>query len=79
MRVSTSTPITGSKGLFTSNEFPQFIQNMPYEYQGNPELGDAIAKEASDRGAYTLAHHLDSLDWNTAHWCPCASCRAPMK
>ncbi|KAG1715256.1 3,4-dihydroxyphenylacetate 2,3-dioxygenase [Nymphon striatum] len=40
----------------------RFIQNMPYEYQGNPALGDAIAKEATDRGAYTLAHHLDSLE-----------------
>ena len=50
------------QGLFTSNEFPQFIQDMPYEYRGNPELGDAIAKAASDKGAYTLAHHLDSLE-----------------
>lgn len=50
------------EGLFTSNEFPQFIQNLPYAYDGNPELGDAIAKEASDRGSYTLAHHLDSLE-----------------
>lgn len=49
------------EGLFTSHEFPQFIQNMPYAYEGNPSLGDAIAKEASDRGANTLAHHLDSL------------------
>ncbi|MEX5579352.1 3,4-dihydroxyphenylacetate 2,3-dioxygenase [Pseudophaeobacter sp. A-200-2] len=50
------------EGLFTSNEFPQFIQDLPYGYDGNPELGDAIAKAASDRGAYTLAHHLDSLE-----------------
>ncbi|MDF1718604.1 MAG: 3,4-dihydroxyphenylacetate 2,3-dioxygenase [Antarcticimicrobium sp.] len=49
------------KGLFTSNEFPQFIQDLPYDYQGNPELGDAIAKAACDLGAHTLSHHLDSL------------------
>jgi 3,4-dihydroxyphenylacetate 2,3-dioxygenase len=49
-------------GLFTSNEFPHFIQNMPYDYQGNPELGDAIARIASEKGAHTLAHHLDSLE-----------------
>lgn len=49
-------------GLFTSNEFPQFIQDLPYKYEGNPELGDAIAKEACDLGAHTLAHHLDSLE-----------------
>lgn len=50
------------EGLFTSNEFPQFIQDLPYSYDGNPELGDAIAKAASDKGAYTLCHHLDSLE-----------------
>lgn len=50
------------EGLFTSNEFPQFIQNLPYAHDGNPELGDAIAKVASDKGVYTLSHHLDSLE-----------------
>ncbi len=50
------------KGLFTSNEFPQFIQDMPYEYQGNPGLGDAIAEAARRRGADAHAHHLDSLE-----------------
>lgn len=50
------------EGLFTSNEFPQFIQNLPYEYEGNPELGDAIAAKASDLGVYTLSHRLDSLE-----------------
>jgi 3,4-dihydroxyphenylacetate 2,3-dioxygenase len=50
------------EGLFTSNEFPQFIRNLPYGYDGNPALGDAIADEASARGVHTLAHHLDSLE-----------------
>jgi 3,4-dihydroxyphenylacetate 2,3-dioxygenase len=50
------------KGLFTSNEFPQFIQDMPYDYQGNPALGDAIAKAATEMGVHTLSHHLDSLE-----------------
>lgn len=50
------------EGLFTSNEFPQFIQNLPYSYEGNPELGDAIARVATEKGAYTLAHHLESLE-----------------
>lgn len=49
-------------GLFTSNEFPQFIQDLPYDYMGNPALGDAIAQAATKRGAYTLSHHLDSLE-----------------
>lgn len=50
------------KGIFTSNEFPQFIQNMAYDYDGNPALGDAIAAAARDLGVFTLAHHLDSLE-----------------
>ena len=36
------------EGLFTSNEFPQFIQNLEYKYSGNAALGDAIAKVATD-------------------------------
>jgi 3,4-dihydroxyphenylacetate 2,3-dioxygenase len=50
------------QGLFTSSEFPQFIQNMEYDYEGNPALGDAIARAATEAGVYTLAHHLDSLE-----------------
>lgn len=50
------------KGVFTSNEFPQFIRDMPYDYEGNPALGQAIAQAATDLGAYTLAHRLDSLE-----------------
>ncbi|MCA2012994.1 3,4-dihydroxyphenylacetate 2,3-dioxygenase [Cereibacter sphaeroides] len=50
------------EGLLTSSEFPQFIKDMPYSHRGNPVLGDAIAKAATDMGVYTLAHHLDSLD-----------------
>ena len=38
------------EGLFTSNEFPQFIQNLPYEYEGNPDLGDAIAEDRDRQG-----------------------------
>ncbi len=50
------------KGLFTSNEFPQFIQNLPYKYKGNAALGDAIAEKATEMGVYTLSHQLDSLE-----------------
>lgn len=49
------------KGLFTSNEFPQFIQDLAFEYQGNPALGGLIAKKAVEKGVHTLSHQLDSL------------------
>ena len=50
------------EGLLTLSEFPQFIRDLPYAHRGNPELGDAIARRATELGVYTLSHHLDSLD-----------------
>jgi len=50
------------KGIFTSNEFPQFIQNLGYDYQGNAALGDLIAEKAQAKGVYTLSHQIDSLE-----------------
>lgn len=50
------------KGLFTSNEFPQFIQDLAYEYEGNPALGDLIAKKAMEKDVFTLSHQIDSLE-----------------
>lgn len=50
------------QGLFTSNEFPHFIQNLEYRYEGNPALGDSIAELATRRGVRTRSHHVDTLD-----------------
>ncbi|TPW31047.1 3,4-dihydroxyphenylacetate 2,3-dioxygenase [Martelella alba] len=50
------------KGLFTSHEFPQFIKDLPYEYEGNAALGDLIAETARAMDVYTLSHQVDSLD-----------------
>lgn len=49
------------KGLYTSNELPHFIKNLPYEYDGNPELGDLIAATATAAGVHTRAHSATSL------------------
>ncbi|MBB1487639.1 3,4-dihydroxyphenylacetate 2,3-dioxygenase [Oceanospirillum sediminis] len=49
------------KGNFTSHEFPHFIQNLEYEYQGNPALGDLIADKAMAKGVHTLSHQVESL------------------
>jgi 3,4-dihydroxyphenylacetate 2,3-dioxygenase len=49
------------KGVYTSHEFPQFIQNMEYEYYGEPTLGEAIAKKATLKGVHTEAHNIPSL------------------
>jgi len=35
------------KGVYTSNELPHFIKNMPFEYDGNPRLGRLIAETAT--------------------------------
>lgn len=50
------------KGVYTSHEFPHFIQDLEYDYAGNPALGDLIAQKATDRGVFTLSHHVETLD-----------------
>lgn len=49
------------KGVYTSNELPHFIKNMPYEYDGNPELGKLIANAATEAGVQTRAHDNTTL------------------
>ena len=50
------------KGIYTSHEFPQFIQDLAYDYGGNPALGDLIAEKATARDVFTLSHHVETLD-----------------
>lgn len=50
------------KGVYTSHEFPHFIQDLEYDYAGNPALGDLIAEKATDKGVFTLSHHVETLD-----------------
>ncbi len=50
------------KGIYTSHEFPHFIQNLEYEYDGNPTLGDLIAEKATEKGVFTLSHQVETLD-----------------
>ena len=49
------------EGVYTSNELPHFIKNMPYSYDGNVELGDLIAKVANGSGVPTRAHSETTL------------------
>jgi 3,4-dihydroxyphenylacetate 2,3-dioxygenase len=49
------------EGIYTSNELPHFIKNMPYAYEGNPALGRAIAEAATEHGVPTRAHEDTSL------------------
>lgn len=44
------------KGTYTSNEFPHFIRELPYDYPGASDLGHAIAETATARGVLTRAH-----------------------
>lgn len=50
------------KGLYTSNELPHFISNMDFEFPGNPELGQLLAKVCNEHGVETLAHHATTLN-----------------
>lgn len=49
------------EGVYTSNELPHFIKNMPYNYDGNVELGDVIAKVANEAGIPVRAHSDTTL------------------
>jgi 3,4-dihydroxyphenylacetate 2,3-dioxygenase len=48
-------------GVYTSHEAPHMIQNMHYDYPGDPELGDAIAAEAKKVKLEVLAHKVATL------------------
>jgi 3,4-dihydroxyphenylacetate 2,3-dioxygenase len=50
------------KGLYTSNELPHFISNMPFECPGNPALGKLLGQVCSEYGVETLAHDATTLD-----------------
>lgn len=49
------------EGIYTSNELPHFIKNMPFAYEGRPALGHAIAETATAAGVHTRAHDSTSL------------------
>jgi len=49
------------EGIYTSNELPHFIKNLPFSYFGNPQLGKAIAEQATAAGVFTRAHDATSL------------------
>ena len=50
------------EGVYTSNELPHFIKNMPYAYPGNPGLGNLLAQAAVAAGVATRAHHDTTLE-----------------
>ena len=50
------------EGIYTSNELPHFIKNMPYAYPGNPELGHLIGDMANEMGVKSRAHSDTTLD-----------------
>jgi len=49
------------QGVYTSNELPHFIKNLPYEYPGNPQLGHLIAQTATEAGVISRAHSETTL------------------
>ena len=49
------------RGLYTSNELPHFISNLPYESPGNPALRRLLAQACTEQGVETLAHDATTL------------------
>ncbi|MBW0446448.1 3,4-dihydroxyphenylacetate 2,3-dioxygenase [bacterium M00.F.Ca.ET.228.01.1.1] len=50
------------EGVYTSNELPHFIKNMPYAYPGNVGLGHLIAEVANEMGVKSRAHSETTLE-----------------
>jgi 3,4-dihydroxyphenylacetate 2,3-dioxygenase len=50
------------KGVYTSNELPHFISNLPFEFPGNPALGELLASVCNRHGVETLAHVRTTLN-----------------
>lgn len=48
-------------GSYTSHEAPHMIQDLTYDYSGNPALADLIADEAASNGLEVHAHRIQSL------------------
>ena len=48
-------------GSYTSHEAPHMIQDLAYDYPGNPALADVIAGEAAADGLQVHAHRVKSL------------------
>jgi 3,4-dihydroxyphenylacetate 2,3-dioxygenase len=48
-------------GVYTSHEAPHMIQDLAYDYPGDPALADLIAEEASNKGLEVHAHRVRSL------------------
>ncbi|HEV3109494.1 MAG TPA: hypothetical protein VGY99_03290 [Candidatus Binataceae bacterium] len=42
-------------GIYTSEELPEMVHEMPYDYAGDPELARAIEGAARERGMHALA------------------------
>jgi 3,4-dihydroxyphenylacetate 2,3-dioxygenase len=61
------------KGLYTSNELPHFISNLPFEFPGNPALGSCWPKSATNTGWKRWRTTPPRWRPNTAPWCRCAT------
>ena len=48
-------------GSYTSREAPHMIQDLSYDYPGNPTLADMIAADAAADGLEVHAHRVKSL------------------
>jgi 3,4-dihydroxyphenylacetate 2,3-dioxygenase len=48
-------------GSYTSHEAPHMIQDLSYDYPGNPALADVIAAETAADGLEVHAHRVKSL------------------
>ncbi len=49
------------QGVYTSHEIPHLLQDIDYDFEGNPELADLIAAATEARGLKAHAHKVPTL------------------
>jgi 3,4-dihydroxyphenylacetate 2,3-dioxygenase len=52
---------TRHTGVYTSHEIPHLLQDIAYDYPGDPSLGEAIAAAAPEVGLEAHAHKVPTL------------------
>lgn len=58
------------EGVFTSHEIPHFIHDLPYGYDGDPEVARALVEAGNEAGLATRGHDYQSMDLEYATLLP---------
>lgn len=58
------------KGICVGDEIPDFIPGAPYEFKGDPVLGNAIVDEIRALGYPSMPNESPHYNWDYGSWIP---------